>query len=153
MIKIKSNRKAQASKVAKRRGVERKKFMEYAHLEKHLVGKNYLKYLKFHLERVSQERKIPTSLMFFLLEIYDLEFFTYDYVAESMGLGRNYIVKFYMHPLRKAGYLGVYMNNGRTKDEEKESGRGSHLKRKYCLTQAGRNFIQRFYRDLESARM
>jgi hypothetical protein len=136
-------------KVAKRRGAKNRKTLEFAMLKHHQVGKNYLKYLKFHFERVKDSRGMNFSHIMFMFFVYDLEFFSSAYVGEQFKINKESAINRYIKPLERAGYVGVYMNNGRASEEDKQMFGVESQTKKFTVTQAGRVFIQRMYRELE----
>lgn len=132
---------------------EKKKAMLVAYRSKDSVDRNYMKYLKFHIDRVHKQRGLNPSHIMFLLFAYDLEFFTIRWMSEAYGgVTDPYMVRHYIKPLERAKYISVVMNQGRLTDEEKQIFGTGHQLKKYTISQAGRNFVQRFYRELESGK-
>lgn len=142
-------------KAAKPKRAEKKRALTVSFRKKTDIEKNYLKHLRHHMDRVCKDRGFAPTHLYFMLYIYDLEFFTIRYVAENFGGGMTepYVVRELIKPLERAKYITVVMNQGRLNNEESQMFGLGHQLKKFALSQAGKNFIQRFYRELESGKM
>jgi len=132
---------------------DKKKAMLFSYRKKDSLERNYMKYMRFHIDRVQKQRGLSPSHIMFLLFAYDLEFFTIRWMSKAYGdVTDPYMVRHYIKPLERAKYISVLANQGRLKDEEVQMFGTGHQLKKYTVSQAGRNFVQRFYRELESGK-
>ena len=128
-------------------------FREVSKLPDKYVKHNYLKNLRSatndFLERNPDLTKSYLHLMLFL---YDLEFFTIDYVASEYGMNKKNLADRMVYPLVLAGYLYKHfdkltpsqsLEDHLFRDETKYNYRV-----RYALSQKGRLAVQRFYNSL-----
>lgn len=137
-------------KARKITGPKAKKAMLFSYRKNDTIDKNYMKYLRLHLDRIYKDRGLKNSHVFLLLYVYDLEFFTIRWISEQWGVSEVYMIREILKPLERAKYLASPMNNGRYSDEDVQAFGTKHQLKKYSISQAGRLFIQRFYKEMEA---
>jgi hypothetical protein len=87
-----------------------------------------------------------------MLFLYDLEFFTIDYVASEYGMNRKNLADRMIYPLALSGYIYKHfdkltpsqtLEDHLFRDETK-----MNYRVRYALSQKGRLAVQRFYNSL-----
>lgn len=138
----------------KSKNSKKKIFREFSKLNQIYVKRNYLKNLRNVMADTKEGSGVSTAFIYFMLWAYDLEFFTMKYVADEYGYQENKVGQRLVYPLQREGYIYKYFNrfDKNTYDyqmfKERGMSRMQHRTR-YCLTQKGRLFVQRFYRAME----
>jgi len=128
-------------------------FREMSRLPDKYVKQNYLKNLRSATnEFLDNNPDLTKSYLHLLLFLYDLEFFTIDYVASEYGMNRKNLADRMIYPLAIAGYLYKHfdrltpsqtLEDHLFRDETKYNYRV-----RYALSQKGRMAVQRFYNSL-----
>ena len=128
-------------------------FREFSKLPEKYVKHNYLKNLRSATnEFLDNNQDLTKSYLHLLLFLYDLEFFTIDYVASEYGMNKKNLADRMIYPLVLAGYLYKHfdkltpsqtLEDHLFRDETKYNYRV-----RYALSQKGRLAVQRFYNSL-----
>ena len=128
-------------------------FREASKLPEKYVKHNYLKNLRSATNDFLESNvDLTKSYLHLLLFLYDLEFFTIDYVASEYGMNRKNLADRMIYPLVLAGYLYKHfdkltpsqtLEDHLFRDETKYNYRV-----RYAMSQKGRLAVQRFYNSL-----
>jgi len=128
-------------------------FRDFSKLPDKYVKHNYLKNLRSATnEFLESTPDLTKSYLHLMLFLYDLEFFTIDYVASEYGMNRKNLADRMIYPLVIAGYLYKHfdkltpsqtLEDHLFRDETKYNYRV-----RYALSQKGRLAVQRFYNTL-----
>lgn len=128
-------------------------FRDFSKLPEKYVKHNYLKNLRAATnEFLENNTDLTKSYLHLMLFLYDLEFFTIDYVASEYGMNRKNLADRMIYPLVLAGYLYKHFDKLTPSDTLED-----HLFRdetkynyrvRYALSQKGRLAVQRFYNSL-----
>tara|TARA_S200002703_G_scaffold81875_1_gene70622 strand:+ start:826 stop:1248 length:423 start_codon:yes stop_codon:yes gene_type:complete len=128
-------------------------FRDFSKLPDKYVKHNYLKNLRAATnEFLESAPDLTKSYLHLMLFLYDLEFFTIDYVASEYGMNRKNLADRMIYPLVIAGYLYKHfdkltpsqtLEDHLFRDETKYNYRV-----RYALSQKGRLAVQRFYNTL-----
>lgn len=128
-------------------------FREFSKLPDKYVKHNYLKNLRGATnDFLENNQDLTKSYLHLLLFLYDLEFFTIDYVASEYGMNKKNLADRMIYPLVLAGYLYKHfdkltpsqtLEDHLFRDETKYNYRV-----RYALSQKGRLAVQRFYNSL-----
>ena len=128
-------------------------FREFSKLPEKYVKHNHLKNLRNATnDFLESNPELTKSYLQLLLFLYDLEFFTIDYVASEYGMNKKNLADRMIYPLVLAGYLYKHfdkltpsqtLEDHLFRDETKYNYRV-----RYALSQKGRLAVQRFYNSL-----
>ena len=128
-------------------------FREFSKLPEKYVKHNHLKNLRGATnDFLDGNQDLTKSYLHLLLFLYDLEFFTIDYVASEYGMNRKNLADRMIYPLVLAGYLYKHfdkltpsqsLEDHLFRDETKYNYRV-----RYAMSQKGRLAVQRFYNSL-----
>lgn len=128
-------------------------FRDMSKLPSRFVKQNHLKNLRSATnDFLESNPDLTKSYLHLLLFIYDLEFFTIDWLASEYGMNRKNLADRMVYPLVIAGYLYKHFDK-LTPSQTRED----HLFRdetkmnyrvRYALSQKGRLAVQRFYNAL-----
>jgi hypothetical protein len=128
-------------------------FREFSKLPEKYVKHNYLKNLRSATnDFLDSNQDLTKSYLHLLLFLYDLEFFTIDYVASEYGMNKKNLADRMIYPLVLAGYLYKHfdkltpsqtLEDHLFRDETKYNYRV-----RYAMSQKGRLAVQRFYNSL-----
>jgi len=129
-----------------------KLFRESSKLSEKYVKHNYLKNIRNVKAEFVSKNAIVGSWLDLMLWLYDLEFFTINYVAEEYGMYKDNLADRLIYPMLKEGYLYKHfdkltpsqtMEDHLFREETKYNDRV-----RYALSQKGRMAVQRFYNAL-----
>tara|TARA_R110002072_G_scaffold1757_3_gene14447 strand:- start:17 stop:433 length:417 start_codon:yes stop_codon:yes gene_type:complete len=124
-------------------------FRDFSKLPTRFVKNNHLKNLKNALEEFTSNGEITKSYLYFMLFVYDLEFFTISWVADEYGMNKKNLADRMIYPLVSMGYLYKHfdkltpsqtLEDHLFRDETK-----FNYRVRYALSQKGRMAVQRFY--------
>jgi hypothetical protein len=125
-------------------------FRDFSKLPDKYVKHNYLKNLRAATnEFLESTPELTKSYLHLMLFLYDLEFFTIDYVASEYGMNRKNLADRMIYAMVIAGYLYKHfdkltpsqtLEDHLFRDETKYNYRV-----RYALSQKGRLAVQRFY--------
>jgi hypothetical protein len=128
-------------------------FREVSRLPEKYVKQNHLKNLRSATnDFLDGHPDLTKSYLYLLLFLYDLEFFTIDYVSSEYGMNRKNLADRMIYPLVIAGYLYKHfdkltpsqtLEDHLFRDETKYNYRV-----RYAMSQKGRLAVQRFYNSL-----
>ncbi len=128
-------------------------FREFSRLPERYVKHNHLKNLRSATnDFLETNPDLTKSYLHLLLFLYDLEFFTIDYVASEYGMNRKNLADRMIYPLVIAGYLYKHfdkltpsqtLEDHLFRDETK-----MNYRVRYAMSQKGRLAVQRFYNSL-----
>lgn len=128
-------------------------FRDFSKLPEKYVKHNHLKNLRSATnDFLESNNDLTKSYLHLMLFLYDLEFFTIDYVATEYGMNRKNLADRMIYPLVLAGYLYKHFDKLTPSDTLED-----HLFRdetkynyrvRYALSQKGRLAVQRFYNSL-----
>lgn len=128
-------------------------FRDFSKLPEKYVKHNHLKNLRSATnEFLENNTDLTKSYLHLMLFLYDLEFFTIDYIASEYGMNRKNLADRMIYPLVLSGYLYKHFDKLTPSDTLED-----HLFRdetkynyrvRYALSQKGRLAVQRFYNTL-----
>jgi hypothetical protein len=128
-------------------------FREFSKLPEKYVKHNYLKNLRSATnDFLDSNPDLTKSYLNLLLFLYDLEFFTIDYVSSEYGMNKKNLADRMIYPLVLSGYLYKHfdkltpsqtLEDHMFRDETKYNYRV-----RYAMSQKGRLAVQRFYNTL-----
>lgn len=129
-----------------------KMFRDFSVIKDRYIKANYLKYLSLALRDMRSNYDISETELRFMVFIYDLEFFTADYVAESYFYSKRKVWQRLIRPLEAKGYIYKHFKEA-TEGKELEGymfreERGRHYRKRYALSQTGRLVVSKFYRKM-----
>ena len=128
-------------------------FREFSKLPEKYVKHNYLKNLRSATnDFLDSNQDLTKSYLHLLLFLYDLEFFTIDYVASEYGMNKKNLADRMIYPLVLAGYLYKHFDKltpSQTLEDHLFRDKTKYNYRvRYALSQKGRLAVQRFYNSL-----
>ena len=113
---------------------------------KNRIGSNYLKYLISVVSDMTKSYKIKTNELMFLMNVYDLKYFTIKHSHKGSGMSSEYSTRrLLISPLMKKGYIDVFLNKGSISPIDVQrfglkSDKG--FANRYAITQLGRARVQ-----------
>jgi hypothetical protein len=127
-------------------------FRESSKLSEKYVKHNYLKNIRNVKAEFVSKNAIVGSWLDLMLWLYDLEFFTINYVAEEYGMYKDNLADRLIYPMLKEGYLYKHFDKltpSQTMEDHlfREETKYNYRVR-YALSQKGRMAVQRFYNAL-----
>tara|TARA_R100000654_G_scaffold40902_2_gene67003 strand:+ start:151 stop:570 length:420 start_codon:yes stop_codon:yes gene_type:complete len=128
-------------------------FREFSQLPDKYVNHNYLKNLRSATnDFLGRNPKLTKSYLYFMLFVYDLEFFTIDWVSEEYRMSRGSVCDRIIYPLMKEGYIYKHFDKltpSQTAEDHlfREETKYNYRVR-YALSQRGRMAVQGFYNTL-----
>lgn len=133
----------------------KKKYREFSVIDKKYIKDNYLKNIGIALKDITENYDISPSGFLFLLQVYELEFFTIKHAAKIAGRDEFKMRTRTLSPLFKDGYLYKHFNRltGPAPDADmaelvfREENKYNYRVR-YAMTQKGRLLVARFYRKV-----
>jgi len=127
-------------------------FRDFSKMPSRFIKNNYLKNLKSATEEFVDGSEITKSYLYFILFVYDLEFFTISWVADEYGMNKKNLADRMIYPLVSMGYIYKHfdkltpsqtLEDHLFRDETK-----FNYRVRYALSQKGRMAVQRFYNSL-----
>mgnify|MGYP000023307608 FL=1 len=127
-------------------------FRDFSKMPSRFVKNNHLKNLKSATEEFVEGSEITKSYLYFMLFVYDLEFFTISWVADEYGMNKKNLADRMIYPLVSMGYIYKHfdkltpsqtLEDHLFRDETK-----FNYRVRYALSQKGRMAVQRFYNSL-----
>jgi hypothetical protein len=117
------------------------------------VKHNYLKNIRGATDMFLDGSDLTKSYLYFILFIYDLEFFTISWVASEYGMNKKNLADRMIYPLVSMGYLYKHFDRltpSSTADDHlfRDETKFNYRVR-YALSQKGRLAVQRFYSCLK----
>jgi len=129
-----------------------KKFREFSKQPDRYVKQNHLKNISLVYRKFKDEYDISRPQMEFLLFIYDLEFFTINWICDQYEQSKKQLPNKILYPLLKREY--VYKHFDKLTPSNDVLGQMFRSETKYnyrvryALSQKGRLMVQRFYNEL-----
>lgn len=128
-------------------------FRDMSQLPDKYVKQNYLKNLRTTTNSfLERNPDLSKGYLYFLLFIYDLEFFTISWAAENYEMSKRNVAERLVYPLVNMGYLYKHfdklspsqtLEDHLFRDETK-----FNYRVRYAMSQKGRMAVQRFYNSL-----
>tara|TARA_R110000796_G_scaffold45496_4_gene110045 strand:- start:609 stop:1067 length:459 start_codon:yes stop_codon:yes gene_type:complete len=137
----------------KGRVAKSKMFRDFSYINDKFIKDNYLKLWHPVMRDMSTNYDVNESQVRFMLFVYDLEFWTRDWIAEQYGNKKWGTSKTIIYPLLKNGYLYKHFNryapNNEKNDHLFREELGENYRIRYALSQKGRIFVARFYNKMQ----
>jgi hypothetical protein len=117
------------------------------------VSQNYLKNLRTSTNNFLEKNPdLSKGYLYFLLFVYDLEFFTISWAAENYEMSKRNVAERMVYPLVNMGYLYKHFDKlspSQTLEDHlfREETKFNYRVR-YAMSQKGRMAVQRFYNML-----
>lgn len=136
----------------KGRVAKTKMFRDFSYLKEKWMKDNYLKNWSIVMSDMLSRYDLSDKEMRFMLFVYDLEFFTMDWIAGEYQYEKRNIGRRLVYPLLKKGYIYKHFDK-----LTPSTVREDHLFReenkynyrvRYALSQNGRLVVSRFYRKM-----
>lgn len=128
-------------------------FREFSKLPDKYIKNNFLKNLRSATnDFLDSNPDLTKSYLQLMLFVYDLEFFTIDYIAVEYGMNRKNLADRMIYPLVIAGYLYKHFDkltpSNTLEDHLFRDETKYNYRVRYALSQKGRLAVQRFYNAL-----
>jgi len=128
-------------------------FREFSKLPDKYIKNNFLKNLRSATnDFLDSNPDLTKSYLQLMLFVYDLEFFTIDYIAVEYGMNRKNLADRMIYPLVIAGYLYKHFDkltpSNTLEDHLFRDETKYNYRVRYALSQKGRLAVQRFYNSL-----
>jgi DNA-binding MarR family transcriptional regulator len=136
----------------KGRVAKTKMFRDFSYLKEKWMKDNYLKNWSIVMSDMLSRYDLSDKEMRFMIFVYDLEFFTMDWIAGQYKYEKRNIGRRLVYPLLKKGYIYKHFDK-----LTPSAVREDHLFRdetkynyrvRYALSQNGRLVVSRFYRKM-----
>lgn len=128
-------------------------FREVSMLPEKYVKKNFLKNIRSATDIFLDGSDLTRSYLYFMLFIYDLEFFTISWVASEYGMNKKNLADRMIYPLVSMGYIYKHFDRltpSSTADDHLFRDETKYNYRvRYAMSQKGRLAVQRFYASLK----
>ena len=127
-------------------------FRDVSMLPEKYVKQNFLKNIRSATDIFLDGSDLTRSYLYFMLFIYDLEFFTISWVASEYGMNKKNLADRMIYPLVSMGYIYKHFDRltpSSTADDHLFRDETKYNYRvRYAMTQKGRLAVQRFYNTL-----
>jgi DNA-binding MarR family transcriptional regulator len=136
----------------KGRVAKTKMFRDFSYIKDKWIKENYLKNWSIVMSDMLSRYDLSDKEMRFMLFVYDLEFFTMDWIAGEYKYEKRNIGRRLVYPLLKKGYVYKHFDK-----LTPSTSREDHLFRdeskynyrvRYALSQNGRLVVSKFYRKM-----
>tara|TARA_B100000900_G_scaffold392337_1_gene387728 strand:+ start:408 stop:809 length:402 start_codon:yes stop_codon:yes gene_type:complete len=128
-------------------------FRDFSFIDKRSVSSNYLKNYKKIMKEAVETYGLSARQILFLIHVYDLEFWTLDYISKSLEERRNQVGIKVLYPLLKKEYVYKHFDkltpSGTLEDHIFREETKYNYRVRYALSQKGRLLVARFYNRLE----
>ena len=84
-------------------------FRDFSKMPSRFIKNNYLKNLKSATEEFVDGSEITKSYLYFMLFVYDLEFFTISWVADEYGMNKKNLADRMIYPLVSMGLSLIHI--------------------------------------------
>jgi len=129
-----------------------KKFREFSRLPDRYLGHNGFKNSSLVYRKMRSKYGLARPELDFMLFIYDLEFFTIDYICQAYEQSKKQLPIKVLYPLQRRGYIYKHFDKLTSKkdpaDQMFHSETKFNYRVRYALSQKGRLMVQRFYNEL-----
>ncbi len=130
-----------------------KMFRDFSFIDKRSVSSNYLKNYKKIMKEAVETYGLSARQILFLIHVYDLEFWTLDYISKSLRERRNQVGIKVLYPLLNKEYVYKHFDkltpSGTLEDHIFREETKYNYRVRYALSQKGRLLVARFYNRLE----
>ena len=127
-------------------------FRDVSTLPEKYVKQNFLKNIRSATDIFLDGSDLTRSYLYFMLFIYDLEFFTISWVASEYGMNKKNLADRMIYPLVSMGYIYKHFDRltpSSTADDHLFRDETKYNYRvRYAMSQKGRLAVQRFYNSL-----
>tara|TARA_R110001592_G_scaffold213259_2_gene465976 strand:- start:682 stop:1101 length:420 start_codon:yes stop_codon:yes gene_type:complete len=128
-------------------------FREVSMLPEKYVKQNHLKNIRSATDGFLDESDLTKSYLYFMLFIYDLEFFTISWAASEYEMNKKNLADRMIYPLVSMGYIYKHFDRltpSSTADDHLFRDETKYNYRvRYAMSQKGRLAVQRFYASLK----
>lgn len=136
----------------KGRVAKSKLFRDFSYIKEKWIKDNYLKNWTIVMNDMISRYDLSDKELRFMIFIYDLEFFTLDWIAVKYQYEKRNVGRRLVYPLMKKGYIYKHFDKLTPSDTMED-----HLFRdetkfnyrvRYALSQNGRLVVSKFYRKM-----
>lgn len=136
----------------KGRVAKSKLFRDFSYIKEKWIKDNYLKNWTIVMNDMLSRYELSDKELRFMIFVYDLEFFTLDWIAAKYQYEKRNVGRRLVYPLMKKGYIYKHFDKLTPSDTMED-----HLFRdetkynyrvRYALSQNGRLVVSRFYRKM-----
>lgn len=136
----------------KGRVAKTKLFRDFSYIKKKWIKDNYLKNWTIVMNDMLSRYELSDKEMRFMIFVYDLEFFTMDWISGQYQYEKRNVGRRLVYPLLSKGYIYKHFDKLTPSDTRED-----HLFRdetkynyrvRYALSQNGRLVVSRFYRKM-----
>lgn len=136
----------------KGRVAKSKLFRDFSYIKEKWIKDNYLKNWTIVMNDMLSRYELSDKELRFMIFVYDLEFFTLDWIAIKYQYEKRNVGRRLVYPLMKKGYIYKHFDKLTPSDTMED-----HLFRdetkynyrvRYALSQNGRLVVSRFYRKM-----
>jgi len=137
----------------KGRVAKTKLFREFSFIKEKFIKNNYLKLWSLVMRDMTARYNLLDKEMRFMIFIYDLEFFTLDWISAEYEYEKRNVGRRLVYPLLSRGYIYKHFDKLTPSDTRED-----HIFRdetkynyrvRYALSQQGRLVVSKFYRKME----
>lgn len=136
----------------KGRVAKSKLFRDFSYIKEKWIKDNYLKNWTIVMNDMISRYDLSDKELRFMIFVYDLEFFTLDWIAVKYQYEKRNVGRRLVYPLMKKGYIYKHFDKLTPSDTMED-----HLFRdetkfnyrvRYALSQNGRLVVSKFYRKM-----
>lgn len=136
----------------KGRVAKTKLFRDFSYIKEKWIKDNYLKNWTIVMNDMLSRYELSDKEMRFMIFVYDLEFFTMDWISGEYQYEKRNVGRRLVYPLLSKGYIYKHFDKLTPSDTRED-----HLFRdetkynyrvRYALSQNGRLVVSRFYRKM-----
>lgn len=136
----------------KGRVAKTKLFRDFSYIKEKWIKDNYLKNWTIVMNDMLSRYELSDKEMRFMIFVYDLEFFTMDWISGQYQYEKRNVGRRLVYPLLSKGYIYKHFDKLTPSDTRED-----HLFRdetkynyrvRYALSQNGRLVVSRFYRKM-----
>ena len=136
----------------KGRVAKSKLFRDFSYIKEKWIKDNYLKNWTIVMNDMLSRYELSDKELRFMIFVYDLEFFTLDWISVKYQYEKRNVGRRLVYPLMKKGYIYKHFDKLTPSDTMED-----HLFRdetkynyrvRYALSQNGRLVVSRFYRKM-----
>ena len=136
----------------KGRVAKTKLFRDFSYIKEKWIKDNYLKNWTIVMNDMLSRYELSDKEMRFMIFVYDLEFFTMDWISGEYQYEKRNVGRRLVYPLLSTGYIYKHFDKLTPSDTRED-----HLFRdetkynyrvRYALSQNGRLVVSRFYRKM-----
>jgi hypothetical protein len=137
----------------KGRVAKTKLFREFSFIKEKFIKNNYLKLWSLVMRDMTARYNLSDKEMRFMIFIYDLEFFTLDWISAEYEYEKRNVGRRLVYPLLSRGYVYKHFDKltpSHTREDHifRDETKFNYRVR-YALSQQGRLVVSKFYRKME----